>query len=109
MVSGAGGARICHMTHVVSTPSRDDEAPGLILAPPVTRQLREIFTRLPALAGFHLRSDLTVADVSLVSGAKGASRRRLQVSLMQALVELAECDREAMACLRGRSFARRCH
>ena len=75
----------------------------------VTRHLRELFDRLPTLAGFRLRNDLMVADVAIVAGANSAPTRRLQVSLMQAFVELAECDPEAIALMRGRTFARSQH
>ena len=75
----------------------------------VTRHLRNLFTRLPALAGFRLRSDLMVADVSIVGCSNRISIRRLHVSVMQAFVELAECDPEAMVLMRGRTFARTQH
>jgi hypothetical protein len=94
------------MIRAVSTSSRYDEVPGQPWDAATTRHLRELFTRLPALAGFRLRSDLTVADVSIVGSPDCTSIRRLQVRLMQALVELAECDSEAMVRMRGRTFAR---
>ena len=72
----------------------------------VTRHLRELFNRLPTLAGFRLRSDLMVADVSSVGCSNGTTIRRLHVSLMQVFVELAECDPEAIVLMRGRTFAR---
>ena len=72
----------------------------------VTRHLRELFNRLPTLAGFRLRSDLMVADVSVVSWSNGTPIRRLHVIVMQALVELAECHPEAVELMRGRTFAR---
>lgn len=97
------------MIHVISISSRDDEAPGQPIEAPVTRQLRELFTRLPALAGFHLRRDHTVADVSVVGRSDCKSIRPLQVRLMRALVELAECDSEAIARMSGHSFERGQH
>src|SRR5688500_12102132 len=97
------------MTHAVSTPSRDDEAPWQHEEALVTRHLRDLFNRLPTLAGFRLRSDLVVTDVSVVGCSNRVPIRRLHVSLMQAFVELAECDPEAIARMRGRTFARTQH
>jgi hypothetical protein len=73
---------------------------------PVTRYLRDLFNRLPALAGFRLRSDFMVADVSVVGCSNYIPIRRLHVSLMQAFVELAECDPTAISLMRGRKFVR---
>jgi hypothetical protein len=87
------------MTHAVSTRSGDDDAL-------VTRRLRELFNRLPTLAGFRLRCDLMVADVLVVNGSSRAPIQRLHVNVMQALVELAECDPEAVGLMRGRTFTR---
>jgi hypothetical protein len=75
----------------------------------VTRHLRQLFDRLPEIASFRLRCDFMVAEVSLVSGSACTANRRLHVSLMQALVELAECDPEAIALMRGRKFTRSLH
>ena len=93
------------MIHAVSTRSRDDDTQQHTEVL-VSRQLRGLFNRLPTLAGFRLRSDLMVTDVSIVNGSSCAPSRRLHVSVMQALVELAECDPEAIALMRGRTFAR---
>ena len=84
----------------------DDGAPRQHMDALVTRHLRGLFDRLPTLAGFRLRSDLMVADVSVVSGSNRVAVRRLQVTVMQALVELAECDPAAIVLMRGRAFAR---
>lgn len=97
------------MTHAVSTRSGDDDAQRQDMEALVTRQLRGLFNRLPTLAGFRLRSDLMVADVSVVSGSNCTPIRRLHVSVMQALVELAECDPEAIVLMRDRTFARNLH
>ena len=75
----------------------------------VTRHLRELFNRLPALAGFRLRSDLMVADISVVSWSNSTPVRRLNVILMRTLVEMAECHPEAVEFMRGRTFARNLH
>jgi hypothetical protein len=72
----------------------------------VTRHLRNLFNRLPALAGFRLRSDCTVADVSIVRCSDYVPIQRLRVSVMRAVVELAECDPGAIVLMRGRTFAR---
>lgn len=75
----------------------------------VARHVRELFGRLPALAAFRLRNDLIVAEVSAVNRSNGTPTGRLHVSVMQALVELAERDPEAILHMRGRTFARRLH
>jgi hypothetical protein len=72
----------------------------------VTRHLRDLFNRLPTLAGFRLRSDCTVADVSIVGCSSYIPIQRLHVFVMQAFVELAECDPKAIELMRGRTFAR---
>jgi hypothetical protein len=94
------------MTHALPALPRDDDAQWQQQEALVTRCVRELFNRLPALAGFRLRSDLMVADVSIVGCSKSSSIRRLHVRVMQAFVELAECDPEALVLLRGRTFAR---
>jgi hypothetical protein len=72
----------------------------------VTRHLRELFNRLPMLAGFRLRTDCTVAEVSIVDCPDSVAIQRLHVSVMQAVVELSECDPGAIVLMRGRTFAR---
>ena len=94
------------MAHAVSIRSGDDDAQRQQREALVARRLRELFNRLPPLAGFRLRSDLMVADVSVVSGSNNTPIRRLHVNVMQALVELAECDPEIIVLMRGRTFAR---
>jgi hypothetical protein len=99
------------MAHVVSV-SRigDDDAQRQRIEALVTRHVRELFNRLPTLAGFALRSDLMVADVAVVSGSSNrAAIRRLHVIVMRALVELAECHPETVVFMRGRTFARTLH
>lgn len=97
------------MTHAVSAGSGDDDAQWQHTEALVTRFVRELFNRLPTLAGFRVRSDLMVADVSIVGCSSPLSSRRLHVSAMQAFVELTECDPEAIALMRGRAFARPQH
>jgi hypothetical protein len=95
------------MLHAVSAKFEDGEAQWQHLEVRVTRHLRELFDRLPTLAGFRLRSDLMVAEVSIVGCPNPMQIRRLQVSVMRVFVELAECDPEVIALMRGRTFARR--
>lgn len=73
----------------------------------VTRHVRELFDRLPSLEAFRLRSDLALAEVSVASFSSGIPSGRMHVIVMQALVELAECDAEALVLMRDRTFARR--
>lgn len=94
------------MTYTVSTQTGDSHVRRQRMDAHVTCHLHDLFDRLPALAGFRLRSDLMVADVSVVSCSGCVSIRRLHVSVMRALVELAECDPEAIGLMRGRTFAR---
>ena len=75
----------------------------------VTRHLRELFDRLPALAGFRLQDDLTLADLSVFSWPSSTAVRSLDKIVMQSLVELAEIQPEAVVLMRGRTFARRLH
>ena len=94
------------MAHAVPAKLEDGDTQWQHLEVRIARHLRELFERLPALASFRLRSDLMVGDVSIVGCSNFIQIRRLQVSLMQAFVELAECDPEAIALMRGRTFAR---
>jgi hypothetical protein len=94
------------MTHAVPARLRDDDAQWQQKDALVTRYVRELFNRLPALAGFRLRSDLMVAEVSTVGCSQSLSILRLHVRVMQAVVELAECEPEAIVLLRGRTFSR---
>jgi len=73
----------------------------------VTRHVRELFDRLPGLERFRLRSDLALAEVSIAGTVGRIPSGRMHVIVMQALVELAECDSEAFVLMRGRTFARR--
>jgi hypothetical protein len=86
--------------------SDDDERQPPQMPAASARRVRELFDRLPGLAGFRVRSDLTVANVSLVGGVKGPAIWRLHVRLMQALVELVECDPGSVELMRGRTFLR---
>ena len=70
----------------------------------VTRYVRELFKRVPALLGFRLEADLTVAD--LTAGNSPPASRVLYPAVMRLVVELAECHPEALQHMRQRSFAR---
>jgi hypothetical protein len=70
--------------------------------------MRELFDRLPALAGFRLREDLMVDDLS-VFGWSCDSSRGLEGIVLRSLVELAERNPEAVVLMRGRTFARSLH
>ena len=72
----------------------------------VARYLRLLFNRLPTLAGFRLRTDLIVADVSFKSSPDCTASRSLYPRVMQSVVELAETHPEALQLMRGRTFAR---
>jgi hypothetical protein len=98
--------KFCDMTQAVSARSKEDDAQWQHKEALVTRFVRELFNRLPALAGFRFRSDLMVAEVSIVGCSTSLTIRRLHVRVMQAFVELAECDPGAMVLMRGRTFAR---
>jgi hypothetical protein len=73
----------------------------------VVHHVRELFRRLPMLAGFWLRSDLD-AEVSFVN-CTGRTRQALYDEVMRSLVALAEERPEAVALMRGRTFARALH
>jgi hypothetical protein len=72
----------------------------------VARHMRQLFQRLPMLAGFWIRSDFRVSELSVVTWPGYAAGRDLYEDLMQSLVDLAEERPEAMQLIRGRTFAR---
>jgi hypothetical protein len=71
--------------------------------------LRELFNRLPTLAGFRLQDDLVLAELSVFSWPISTPTSGLGEIVMQSLVELAECHPEAVVLMRGRTFARCLH
>jgi hypothetical protein len=73
----------------------------------VMRHVRALFDRLPGLEKFRLDGNLTLADVSVAGSSNRISGGRMHVIVMQALVELAECDAEALMLMRDRTFLRR--
>jgi hypothetical protein len=75
----------------------------------VARHLSELFQRLPLLAGFCLRPDLEVAELSVFTWPSYTAGRELYEDVMQSLVDLAEERPEAVQFMRGRTFARAVH
>jgi hypothetical protein len=74
----------------------------------VARHLSELFERLPMLAGFWLRPDLEVEELSVTWPGYTAGPD-LYEEVMQSLVDLAEERPEALPLMRGRTFARALH
>ena len=75
----------------------------------VERHLSELFQRLPMLAGFCLRPDLEVAELSVSTWPGYTAGRELYEEVMQSLVDLAEERPETVQLIRGRTFARAVH
>ena len=75
----------------------------------VERHLCELFQRLPMLAGFWLRPDLELEELSVFSWPGYTAGRELYDAVMQSLVDLAEERPEAVQLIRGRTFARAVH
>jgi hypothetical protein len=75
----------------------------------VERHLSELFQRLPMLAGFWLRPDLELEELSVFTWPGYTAGRELYDEVMQSLVELAEERSDALQLMRGRTFARAVH
>ena len=75
----------------------------------VARHLSELFQRLPMLAGFCLRPDLEVDELSVSTWPGYTAGRELYEEVMESLVELADERPEAVPLMRGRTFARAVH
>jgi hypothetical protein len=75
----------------------------------VVRHVRELFQRLPMLAGFWLRADLEVAELSVFSWPGCAAGPDLYDEVTRSLADLAEERPEAVPLMRGRTFARAVH
>jgi hypothetical protein len=75
----------------------------------VARHVHQLFQRLPMLAGFWLRPDLNVAELSVFTWPGHTGGQDLCEEVMQSLVELAEERPEALQLMRGRTFARAVH
>jgi hypothetical protein len=71
----------------------------------VSRHMRELFKRLPMIAGFFLGPDFKVSDLVLSWPCDTGGWDPCGM-VMQALVELAEMHPEAVQVMRGRTFAR---
>jgi hypothetical protein len=75
----------------------------------VERHLSELFQRVPMLAGFWLRPDLELEELSVFTWPGYTAGRELYDEVMQSLVELAEERPDAVQLMRGRTFARAVH
>jgi hypothetical protein len=75
----------------------------------VARHVHELFQRLPMLAGFWLRPDLEVAELSVFTWPGYGAGRDLYAEVMQSLADLADERPEAAQFMRGRTFARAVH
>ena len=96
------------MRHALSARNRDEDARKRTAAL-VTRHLRELFDRVPTLAGFRVRRDLVVSDLTFFDWPIADASRDSTETVMQSLVALAERNPEAIVFMRGRTFARRVH
>jgi hypothetical protein len=70
--------------------------------------MQQLFQRLPMLSGFWLRPDLD-AELSVFTWPGCIAGQELYEEVMQSLVGLAEERPEAVALMRGRTFARALH
>jgi hypothetical protein len=75
----------------------------------VERHLSELFQRLPMLAGFWLRPDLELEELSVFTWPGYTAARELYDEVMQWLAELAEERPDAVQLMCGRTFARAVH
>jgi hypothetical protein len=75
----------------------------------VERHLSELFQHLPMLAGFWLRPDLELEELSVFTWPGYTAGRELYDEVMHSLVELAEERPDAVQLMRGRTFARAVH
>ena len=75
----------------------------------IARHVRQLFQRLPMLSGFWLQPDLEVAELSVFTWPGYTAGRDLYEEVMQSLVDVAEERPEAVALMRGRTFARAVH
>jgi hypothetical protein len=75
----------------------------------VEERVQALFRRLPMLSGFSLRQDLEFADVAVHAWPGYAVGPDFYQELVQALDDLAEERPDAVALIRGRTFARAFH
>ena len=71
--------------------------------------LEALFRDTPALCGFTLDAEFFLADVTCYCTLERASMDRLCDQISQTLDRLISAQPEALALLRGRSFARNLH
>ena len=72
----------------------------------VARHMQKLFQRLPMLAGFCLRPDFRVAELSVSTWPGYTASPDVYEEVLQSLVDLAEERPEAVQLMRGRTFAR---
>ena len=75
----------------------------------IAKHVRQLFQHLPMLAGFWLRSDLRVAELSVFSWPGYSASQQLYEEVMKSVVELTEEHPEVVQLIRGRTFARAVH
>jgi hypothetical protein len=75
----------------------------------VAWRVRQLFQRLPMLAGFWLRPDLKVAELSVFTWPGYTAGQDFYDQVTESLVQLAEECPEAVQLMRGRTFARAVH
>jgi len=75
----------------------------------VEQHLSELFQRLPMLAGFWLRPDLELEELSVSTWPGYTAGRELYDEVTQSLLDLAEERPDALQVMRGRTFARAVH
>lgn len=73
------------------------------------KHIAELFRRMPMLAGFSLRHDLELDDVSVHTWPGYTAGKEVYEELIQTLADIAEERPGAVKLLRGRTFARAFH
>ena len=75
----------------------------------VARHMHALFERVPMLCGFWVRPDMEVTALEVFPWAGYIANPAFYDEVMQSLVDLAEEHPEAVALMRGRTFARAVH
>jgi hypothetical protein len=75
----------------------------------VATHVAALFARLPTLCCFSVHPELEVIDVATFTWPGHTDEENLYQALMQALADLADERPDAVALLRGRTFARAIH
>lgn len=75
----------------------------------VARHVRELFERLPMLAGFWVRPDLEIVELSIFSWPGYTAGPEVYEEVVQSLGDIAGERPEAVQLMRGRTFAREVH